>query len=306
MSFDPATFKASEWFDAVAHLTHHKELGAHLAARYSGQLPTVQALILLADHGVADTAYSRKSKNYTFAQTIAASEGSFGDFEGAEIAPIFYDIAVDRYWPELDKVVNLKIARGTANFLSRNALEPQRLMDAVAYGAGVVDGFMENTVLYLCDLGAGNDMASEAMLSSLSYGNGAFATVNAAELLDFKLKFGTIDIDQSHPYNYLERFGGYDTAVYFGMMHSALEKGTLMLIDGWAALAAFALTMKFQPGIKEHVLLGSSFIGSIATDFMQQHGLQPLCEAANDLDGGKQFIELQKLVNTVWKAATLS
>lgn len=304
MSFDPKAFRVSNVYAAVAHLSEHKDLGAHLKARYPMHLLGLQAIVLLADHGIADTVYSRKSKNYSFAQTIAASEGSYGDFDGAEMVPLFHDVAVDRYWPELDKVMNFKVARGTNNFLTGNALEPARLMEAVNYGAGLVGDFKEGVVLYLSDLGAGNDIASEALLSKLNYGNGMFSTVNPSELFDFKMKFGNIDIEPDHPFNYLERCGGYETAVSFGILHKAFEKGILTIIDGWAAMAAFALTLKFQPSIKEHVLLGSAFKGSAASDFIEQNSLRPLSSKSNDLDGGKQFLEIQELVGTVWALAT--
>jgi len=304
MSFEPGSFQSSEFHKAVTHLEKHKDLGAHLLARHAQKPPTVQAIVLLADHGIADTAYSRKSKNYTFAQTIAASEGSYGDLEGAETEPLFHDVAVDRYWPQLDKVLNFKVARGSNNFLNGNALEPQRLLEAVNYGAAIVHELEENTLLYLCDLGAGNDIAAEALLSSLGYDTGVFDTVNPSELIDFRVKLGKVNIDPSHPFNYLERFGGYDTAVSFGILHKALEKGMLTIVDGWAAFAAFALSLKFQPSNRDHALLGSSFIGSTADAFIQQCGLKALTSATNDLDGGKQFLEIQRLVSSVWTLAT--
>lgn len=304
MSFDPEAFSLAQALQKVQHLTSQQTLGAHLLTRYALAEPQLQALVVLADHGIADTLYSRKSKTYTFAQTIASSEGAIEWLEHAKVPPIYYDISVDRYWPMLEGVVNQKIARGTTNFLKKNALEPQRLMQALSFGAGLVEDLAPESVLYLCDLGAGNDIACEALLQSVWNTKGSFASVNASELLDFTLKYSALEtVDPSHPLNYLERFGGYDTAVYFGVLHRARERGLLVVVDGWAALAAFALSLRFQPDTGQHALMGSSFSGSIAANFFAAEGIEPLSSEVNDIDGGQQFHELQKLLSTTWKAA---
>lgn len=307
MSFNPDSFSLHQALSQVAHVEQHKDLAAHLLARYTDSAPHLKAYVLLADHGIADSLYSRKAKTYTFAKTIEASEGILDVFSKASHKPLYYDVAVDRYWPALEGVENEKIARGSKNFLTTNALEPQRLMQAVSLGAGIADAAATNSVLYLCDMGAGNDISSEALVQSTWENAGTFQSVQAAELLDFKLKVNALDaVDPSHPFNYLERFGGYDTAVYFGLLHQARQRGLLAIVDGWSAMAAFALSLKFQADSKEHVLVGSHFNSSIIGNFLEQQKIAPLSTQVNDLEGGKQFAEIEELLSTLWPIATTS
>mgnify|MGYP000040925669 FL=1 len=92
-----------------------------LTARYQTTQPSLYPILLLADHGIADTEYSLKHKTYTFSQTITASEGQLHDLASFKARCI--DVAVDRYWPALDNVENQKIARGSKNFLSEKRLK---------------------------------------------------------------------------------------------------------------------------------------------------------------------------------------
>lgn len=262
--FEPANAPLSisdEWKSIFEQLSR-REIGMENFA--------LTPIVFLADNGISNSHYSLNGGNYTSSYAILASNGQLHTHHNL----LTCDVAIRRYFPELGKVIDLKVASGSKNFLEHEALEPARLKNAIEKGQGLIEK-VDSKIVYLNAIGAGNELAAECLIKSLWNLNGQIEQVKSDQL-EFNSKFAKIETDFNHPFSYLEKFGGYETAAMIGFMFQAIEKGKLILIDGASALAATSILIKMFPKAIDFFQVVSIENSSIIKAFCEFHGLNPL------------------------------
>jgi hypothetical protein len=227
-------------------------------------------ICFLADNGISNSHYSINGGNYTSSFAILASDGQLHSHHNL----IACDIAIGRYFPELGQVIDLKVASGCKNFLENEALEPARLKNAIEKGQSLIEK-VNSKIVYLNAIGAGNELAAESLIKSLWNINGQVELVKSDQL-EFNSKFAKLETDFNHPFSYLEKFGGYETATMIGFMFQAIEKGKLILIDGAAALAAMSIVIKMFPKAIDFFQIVAIENSSVLRQFCMLHNLRPL------------------------------
>jgi len=225
------------------------------------------------DHGISNTQFSKKSPQYTASMAILASERRL---VAQTLKPLFFDISIERYFASIENVENNKIGK-PKNFLLENALEPQRLINAIETGKSIV---RKNPAqfFYLFDLGAGNDLAGESLLRKLYQLKSNSFHATQSEI--FSHKTAAINIENEHPFSFLERFGGYETAAILGAIFQLVEDGKYIFIEGWSAISAYAIALKMFPKIRDFVQIACIPNSILYQEFVEQENLPILFKHA--------------------------
>lgn len=212
----------------------------------------MSCLTTLCDHGVGSTMYSRKPPQYTWSMAIKAAELALS------ISPLgasVVNVGMSRYFEQLDHVIHNKIGK-TNDLLTADALEPQRMLRGIAQGKEQIER-LAAPIAYLCDIGSGNDLSAESLLYRFFNPPGVELAAPIKQSIEFKTLVSKIDISGNHAFDYLLRFGGYDTAYCYGAITAAVEQGKLVFVDGWSSFAALALVQHMFPAIIDHVWVAS-------------------------------------------------
>lgn len=241
-------------------------------------------MVLFADHGVAETIYSQKHKSYTAAMAVEASEGLL-PFQTSQqhVDRTMIDIGVDRYWASLSGIEDRKVGRGCHNFLTRNALEPQRLEKAIGIGYGLFEQNKDQLV-YVSAIAAGSDLSAEALLKSIYSLKGGFST--ALDNDGFSKAFERLSIEATHPFDYLERFGGYEMAAMVGMVLAAQRMEGSIILEGWSAIGALAVAFQLNPQVLRHCQITHQPKSSFVHQFFEKAQVQPLFRQEPTFDDG--------------------
>jgi hypothetical protein len=252
---------ADEWKSIFKQLAK-REIGLENLA--------LKTIVFLADNGISNSHYSLNGGNYTSSFAILASDRQLHTHPNLFAC----DVAIGRYFPDLGQVIDLKVASGSKNFLENEALEPARLKNAIEKGQGLIEK-VDSKIVYLNAIGAGNELAAECLIKSLWNINGQVELVKSDQL-EFNSKFAKLETDFNHPFSYLEKFGGYETAAMVGFMFQAIEQGKLILIDGAAALAAMSIVIKMFPKAIDFFQIVAIENSTVLRQFCMLHNLRPL------------------------------
>lgn len=216
-----------------------------------------------------------------------AVDGSEGllPFQGPSdfLHQVLIDIGVDRYWAELRLVEDRKISRGTHNFLLRPSLEPQRLEKAVGLGHKLVMQSPESP-MYISAISAGNDLSAECLIKSLYDLLGLVTSANHP--IEFAASLSKLSFEGTHPFDYLERFGGYEMAAIVGIILTAQQKGAQVFLDGWSALGALAIAYKLNKGVLSNCAVVHSPNNEICTQLLSKLEIAPLFTEESTYEGG--------------------
>lgn len=245
---------------------------------------TLNHVVLFADHGIADTEFSKKHKAYTAAMAVDGSEGLLPFQEPSDVLQqVLIDIGVDRYWAELRLVEDRKISRGTHNFLLRPSLEPQRLEKAVRLGHHLMIQSPESP-MYISAISAGNDLSAECLIKSLYDLSGLVTSAN--QPIEFAASLSKLNFEGTHPFDFLERFGGYEIAAIVGVILTAQQKGTKVFLDGWSAIGALAIAYKLNEGVLSNCVVVYSPNNEICAQFLSKLEIAPLFTEEPPYEGG--------------------
>ncbi len=230
----------------------------------------ITPVVFFADHGVSNSIYATSTVNYTSNFAIQASDNSFHSNQNLITA----DIATGRYFQELGNVLNLKIASSTHNFIEQDALEPKRLTDSINKGASIIE-LIKTPIIYLKGVGANNEIAAECLLKSIWNLKSDLSLFNSKSK-DLNKVFESLKPASEHPFSHLEKFGGYETAAFLGLIFAAIERGKFILIDGESALAAMAICLKMYPTTKRFFQIVYHSESSVFAEFCENHNLKAL------------------------------
>lgn len=275
---------------------HWARLASELIVRKTQKANShIQPIVFLADNAISNEGYTNTNFAYTAAMAILASENNLINHG----YPIVADISISRYFQELSGVLNLKVSNGTKNFLYEDALEPARLTNAINSGMACAKD-VKAPLIQICAIGSGLDLAAEVLLKQLYCINANVSNIQGSNP-SFELKIDSINIDNSHPFNYLARFGGYDTAAIIGTILQAAQDGKFIFIEGWSALAAYAICLKMFPDINRFVQIASNLNGDVAQSFYESNAIKTIFQNPPMHQRAFYLAPLQALVNEVLK-----
>ena len=233
------------------------------------ELRKPQNILFAADHGILEEGVSPTPREVTWQQVLHYTRGGAGvnvfcEQHGFGLKVV--DAGVDYDFQEHPEVIDMKVRRGTRNFLHESALTMEELELCIERGAQVVRQCIAegSNVLSFGEMGAGNTSVASIWMHLLTgipleKCVGAGSGLNKAgvqhklevlqqALNNYKGNGSTLDI--------MTYFGGYELVMAVGAMLQAAESGVLILVDGFLMSACMLAASQLYPEVTHYAIYG--------------------------------------------------
>lgn len=255
----------------------------------SPQLKNPCNILFAADHGIEREGVTVSPREVTWQQLGHFSRGGAGinflcDQHGFRL--VLVDAGVDYDIPEGHGIIDMKMGRGTGDFLYEPAMTVDEWDECISRGAQVVDMVYADgcNVVSFGEMGSGNTSPSSMWMHLLT-GIDLPDCVGAGAGLDnpgikHKLDIlsrslagysGSEDIEEK-----LAWFGGYELAMAVGGMLRAAELGMIVIVDGFIMTACMAAAARFYPEVLKYAVFGHQGDESGHKLMLESIGARPL------------------------------
>lgn len=235
-----------------------------------------------ADHGVIEEGVTVSPKEVTWQQLAHFSKGGAGinflcNQHGFRL--VLVDAGTDYDIPADSGIIDMKVGRGTRNFLHGPAMTADEWRLCLERGAKIVDSVHADgcNVVSFGEMGSGNTSPSSMWMHLLT-GIPLADCVGAGAGLDSPGVTRKLDVLTRSLENYrrmtsapgneytadgltdMERalawFGGYELVMATAGMLRAAELGMTIIVDGFIMTACMAAAKHFHPEIEEYAIFG--------------------------------------------------
>lgn len=227
-------------------------------------------VLFAGDHGILEEGVSVSPKEVTWQQLSHFSKGGAGinflcEQHGFKL--VLVDAGVDYDIPAGHGIIDMKVGRGTRNFLHGPAMTKEEMDLCIERGAKVVRDIKESTgcnVISFGEMGSGNTSPS-AVWMHLFTGIDLEKCIGAGAGLDTPGIRHKFEVLAEAVKNYkggddaeskLAWFGGYEMAMALGAMLQAAELGMLILVDGFIMTSVMLAATQFYPEILDYAIFG--------------------------------------------------
>ena len=267
----------------------------------SPQLRHPQNIVFAADHGIVAEGVSVAPKEVTWQQVchFTHPQGTGGvNFlcrqHGFTLKVV--DAGVDHDLPEDRGIIDLKVRRGTSNFLQGPAMSEAELEQCLAGGARVVRQCAEegSNVLSFGEMGIGNTSASSLWMHCFT-GIPLAECVGAGSGLDIKGILHKYDVLSRAKENYrgdgsprdiIRWFGGFEMVMAVGAMLQAAELKMVILVDGFIMTSCMLAASKLYPEVLDYAVFGHCGDESGHRKLLDAMGAKPLLRLSLRLGEG--------------------
>lgn len=235
----------------------------------SPQLRHPQNIIFCADHGIADEGVSVSPKEVTWQQTIHFTHRGGGvnfltQQHGFGLKIV--DAGVDFDLPYERGIINMKVRKGTRNFLHEAAMTEEEMNLCLERGAEMVKRCEAegSNILSFGEMGIGNTSPSSIWMHlftgiPLARCVGAGSGLNS-QGVSRKLQILQQAVDNysggKSPKKIISYFGGYEMVMAIGAMLQAAEDHLIILVDGFIMTACMLAAMQLYPAVKDYAIFG--------------------------------------------------
>ena len=223
-------------------------------------------LVFAADHGVVAEGVSAYPQEVTYQMVLnflagGAAINVFARQNGLALRIV--DAGVKGEFAPHPKLVDAKVAPGTANFLHGPAMSEAQCLTALERGRELAqaEAAAGSNVLGFGEMGIGNTTSAAALMSALCGLPAADCTGRGTGLDDAGVSRKNAVITQAlarhaltahEPLRALAAVGGLEIAMMAGAMLGAAQQRALLLIDGFIATAALLVAARMQPAILDY------------------------------------------------------
>ena len=257
----------------------------------SPELRHPQNIVFAGDHGIVDEGVSIAPKEVTWQQVchFTHPQGTGGvNFlcrqHGFTLKVV--DAGVDYDLPRDRGIIDLKVARGTSNFLYRPAMTGQQMEQCLEGGAAVVRQCFDegSNVLSFGEMGIGNTSPSSIWMSYFT-GIPLAECVGAGSGLDsagIRHKYEILSKAMANysgdgsPRDIIRWFGGFEMVMAVGAMLKAAELKMVILVDGFIMTACMLAASKLQPEVLSYAIFGHCGDESGHRKMLDALGAKPL------------------------------
>lgn len=230
-----------------------------------------QNIVFAADHGIVDEGVSIAPKEVTWQQVchFTHPHGTGGvNFlcrqHGFTLKVV--DAGVDYDLPRDRGIIDLKVGRGTRNFLHGPAMTEAEMEQCLAGGASVVRQCFEegSNVLSFGEMGIGNTSPSSIWMSYFT-GIPLAECVGAGSGLDsagIRHKYEVLSQAMANyggdgsPRDIIRWFGGFEMVMAVGAMLQAAELHMVILVDGFIMTNCMLAASKLYPEVLDYAVFG--------------------------------------------------
>ncbi len=231
-------------------------------------LRSPENILFAADHGIVSEGISPTPKEVTWQQTLHFASGSGTGIgflcrqHGFRLRVV--DAGVDYDFPAGCGVIDRKIGRGTASYLSGAAMSSDELDRCIEAGVGIVDDAFSDgcNVVSFGEMGATNTSSSALWMHYLT-GVPLAECIGAGSGLDGEGMRHKYEVLSRACENYtgsadvrevMARFGGFEMAMAVGGMLRAAERGMVILVDGFIMTACMLAAAKLHPAVLHYAI----------------------------------------------------
>lgn len=236
----------------------------------SPKLNNPHNVLFAADHGILEEGVSISPKEVTWQQLSHFSKGGAGinflcEQHGFNL--VLVDAGVDYDIPYGHGIIDMKVRRGTRNFLNGPAMTIDEMNLCIERGADIVDNIYKTTVCNIIsfgEMGSGNTSPS-AVWMHLFTGIPLEKCIGAGAGLDsdgirHKYEVLTRAIANYRGSDSIEDkiawFGGYEMVMALGGMLKAAELGMTIIVDGFIMTSVILAASKLYPAVMEYAIFG--------------------------------------------------
>lgn len=228
-----------------------------------------QNIIFAADHGIVDEGVSLSPKEVTWQQLSNFLHGGAGvNFlcrqHGFELKIV--DAGVDYDLPYEKGIIDMKVRRGTRNYLYEAAMKQEEMELCIERGAEVVRRCHEegSNVLSFGEMGIGNTSSSSLWMTYFT-GIPLEQCVGAGSGLNQQGIRHKYEVLKRSMENYngdgsatdiIRYFGGLEMVMAVGAMLQAAELKMLILVDGFIMTNCMLAAMQLCPAVKDYAIFG--------------------------------------------------
>lgn len=228
-----------------------------------------QNIIFAADHGIVDEGVSLSPKEVTWQQLSNFLHGGAGvNFlcrqHGFELKIV--DVGVDYDLPYEKGIIDMKVRRGTRNYLYEAAMTQEEMELCIERGAEVVRRCHEegSNVLSFGEMGIGNTSSSSLWMTYFT-GIPLEQCVGAGSGLNQQGIRHKYEVLKRSMENYngdgsatdiIRYFGGLEMVMAVGAMLQAAELKMLILVDGFIMTNCMLAAMQLYPAVKDYAIFG--------------------------------------------------
>ncbi len=240
----------------------------------SPKLVSPHLVVFAADHGIAgagvNAGVSAFPQEVTYQMVLNFLNGGAAINVFAKqnnINLIVVDAGVNYDFAKHESLINAKIAKQTANYLTNKAITSEQLEHCLTQGAQIVANIHAKgcNVIGFGEMGIANT-SSAAILMSICcksliencVGRGTGLSdeqlENKIQVLRKAILHHNLDNETATLEEILMAFGGFEIAMMCGAMLKAAELKMVVLVDGFIATAAFLVAHHKEPLVKEYAI----------------------------------------------------
>lgn len=260
----------------------------------------VAMLLMCGDHGIAKygiSAYPQEVTKQMIGGYMRETAGAnvMARYAGADVAVVDVGTAFDL--SEFDKVINKKVAWGTADFTQGPAMSEQQALQGIAAGRQVAEEYIAKgyNMLITAEMGIGNTTSTAAIASAylglepeLTVGRG---TGINDERMRIKRQIVADGLSKNKPVrgdalDILCKVGGYDHAALVGMLLAGAQYRVPTMVDGVNATAAALIAYGLQPACADYMFCSHLSAETAHAKMLELLRLKPLVDAGMRLGEG--------------------
>lgn len=227
-------------------------------------------VLFAADHGIIEEGVTVSPKEVTWQQLSHFSKGGAGinflcDQHGFRL--VLVDAGVDYDIPSGHGIIDMKVRRGTRNFLHEGAMTGEEFDLCIERGAKIVEEIHATTgcnVISFGEMGSGNTSPS-AMWMHLFTGIELQRCIGAgaglsSEGVNHKIEVLSRALDnysgKDDDVSKMAWFGGLEMAMALGGMLKAAESGMTIIVDGFIMTSVILAASRLYPAVLEYAVFG--------------------------------------------------
>lgn len=257
----------------------------------SPELRHPQNIVFAADHGIVEEGVSIAPKEVTWQQVchFTHPQGTGGvNFlcrqHGFTLKVV--DAGVDFDLPRNRGIIDLKVGRGTRNFLHGPAMTEAEMEQCLQGGAEVVRQCRSegSNILSFGEMGIGNTSPSSIWMSYFT-GIPLAECVGAGSGLDndgIRHKYDVLRrsvegyAGDGLPRDIIRWFGGFEMVMAIGAMLQAAELKMIILVDGFIMTSCILAASKLYPEVLDYAIFGHCGDESGHKKMLDALGAKPL------------------------------
>jgi nicotinate-nucleotide--dimethylbenzimidazole phosphoribosyltransferase len=230
------------------------------------QLRAPHMLVCAGDHGAAQAGVSAYPQEVTWQMVDnflsgGAAINAFARANGLELVVVDAGVAHD--FGVRERLIDAKVAWGTASYIEGAAMTASQCAQAMAHGAAVVKRIAQTgcNVLGLGEMGIGNT-ASASLITHALTGAPLHTVVGRGTGLDdtglsrkkalLEQALSIFEGPHDDAQAVLARFGGFEMAMLTGAMIAAAHRRMVLVIDGFIVTAALLVAHRLQPAVLDY------------------------------------------------------